>query len=226
MRWLILGLFEQNTKPYIGDIKTVALVGGSSHDPELASLKREGILNVDYFGIEPEPGKERFKILDLNEKTIMSNSYDLVICSQVLEHVWNQAAAFENLCELTKPGGWLWIGCPASNFPHGAPDYFSAGYTSSMIANNLRKRGLSILSEGMVGSDRYYSTQHVFRYWLTESEHRSPLLGYKFRGRNSIRKLGKMVIDLPKMLFAESRSPKITTSVEFATESYVFARKS
>lgn len=51
--------------------------------------------------------------------------FDLIVCTEVLEHVANWPAAFANLAALLAPGGRLLITCPHIWVPHEEPhDYF------------------------------------------------------------------------------------------------------
>jgi len=53
--------------------------------------------------------------------------YDLVLCTEVLEHVPDPVAAFKHLSALMKPGGYLLITVPFNSMMHQAPNWFSAG---------------------------------------------------------------------------------------------------
>lgn len=55
-------------------------------------------------------------------------SFDFVMCNQVLEHIPDVALAFKNLISLTKPGGYIWISIPVINRIHQDPDFYSSGY--------------------------------------------------------------------------------------------------
>jgi 2-polyprenyl-3-methyl-5-hydroxy-6-metoxy-1,4-benzoquinol methylase len=48
---------------------------------------------------------------DLNEP-LQAGPCDLVICSEVIEHLENPRAVFRNLFALTRPGGWLVLSIP------------------------------------------------------------------------------------------------------------------
>ena len=62
---------------------SVGVVGGSQRDPELQSLRNIGMeINLTTYGID---NCDIF--LDLNTKNQIVNENDLVLCSQVLEHV-------------------------------------------------------------------------------------------------------------------------------------------
>ena len=56
-------------------------------------------------------------------ETLPDYKFDLVICSQVLEHVFNYQMAIENLKGLLKPGGYLIVDCPFYFPYHPTEDY-------------------------------------------------------------------------------------------------------
>jgi SAM-dependent methyltransferase len=151
------------------EIKSVAVVAGSKDEPELAQFKGE----ITVWGIE---GHAHY--LDLNIESIANSRtsyHDLVVCSQALEHVWNHRAFFRNLVALSKPGGYIWIGCPASNFPHDSPEYFSAGLMAAYLENNAESLGLQIIHSQVLSSKRNYIARHAFSLWLTRGETSNPL---------------------------------------------------
>ena len=55
-----------------------------------------------------------FKTLDI-QKDKLSESYDLVICSEVIEHIEDQKSTFRNLAEMVKSGGHLLLTCPTGH---------------------------------------------------------------------------------------------------------------
>ena len=52
-----------------------------------------------------------FHVLDI-EQGRLDERFDLVVCSEVIEHVEDQAAAFGNLADMVTPGGHLLVTCP------------------------------------------------------------------------------------------------------------------
>ena len=103
MRWEILKIFKSCVEPLDAEIATVAIVGGASKEPELIHLAKK---EVTYFGIDAE-SLERYNYLKLNALSKFEQQFDLVVCSQVLEHVYDVKVALENLANLVKPGGYL-----------------------------------------------------------------------------------------------------------------------
>jgi len=215
MRWEVTSRFNRNITPLLPNIRSVALVGGAPNEPELEIIKRAGSIPVTFFGIEPF-SDEAFVHLDLNIATDFQQGFDLVICSQVLEHVWNHQMVFDNLAKLVKPGGFLWIGCPASNYAHGSPDYFSAGFTTDYLERNFQLRNFEPVTSGSVGSERYYFLTHALQIWGGPRVHAFPLF-FRISRYYPREFLGR--------LFALTLSPRITGNLKFATETYVLLEK-
>ena len=204
MRWEVVKKFEEAIKPHVASIHRVALVGGGIGESEIESLKKIKTFSVTYFGIETIPN-ENFYFLDL------------VICSQVLEHIWNHQAFFDNLSKLVRPGGFLWIGCPASNYPHGSPDYFSAGFAPDYLINNLGLRNLELLLGGSLGSKRYYFLTHSLQIWGSKNLHKFPIFFgiSRYYPREILGRFYSLVLD-----------SRVVEGIKYATETYGFFQKS
>jgi hypothetical protein len=223
-RTLVLTEFMENIMSSFdaGSTLKVAVLGGSAVEPELVALDKLGF-KVDFtiFGIE-----ENCEFLDLNQELLKkdASNFDLYLCSQVWEHIWNHGIAFRNIQDLMTSGSFLWLAAPASNRAHASPDYFCAGFTASYFVNNLNQCGLSVLSSGQLGTPRTYRATHTMPVWPTTKSHSFPFLyafdGYKIGTRIALT-LRYFVRNLELYLF----SSRITSEDAFATESWVFARK-
>lgn len=216
MRDAVVQAFNSALAPHIPSIERICVVGGSQADPELR-IFTERAASITILGVEASQ-----VFFDLNDPTSnCESSFDLVLCSQVLEHVWRPELALHLLATLVRPGGYIWVACPFSNFPHGSPDFYSAGYTNALIEKNLELNGLQVLSSGSVSSKRNYLARHRFRLWLSVAETAAPqrylLTRSILESANRLRKYGKQLFTLA--LIPESRHET------WSVESYVFARK-
>jgi len=222
MREKITDIFFMEISPLLNKINSIAIVGGNKLDPESQILERAGFKNIDYYGIDPGLIK-----LDLNLAFTPNKKYDLVICSQVLEHIYDVKQGLENLANLTSTGGYLWIGCPASNRPHGSPFYFSAGYHTDLITNLLIYFSVNVVKSGFLGSKRLYFMTHALRIWPSTKELEHPILFYNFARRDElvITKFIRFFYDLPGRFYSCALSNKTTTTIDFATESWVLGKK-
>jgi SAM-dependent methyltransferase len=159
----------------------IAVVGGSIDEPELKALQAGLNTTVHFFGIEKSES-ENFTYLDLNEASPVmgqhAGQFDLILCSQVLEHLWNLPQAFVHFNSLLKSGGAAWVACPYSNFFHGSPHFYSTGYSPELIIKLAESQGMHVPQSGFVGSQRLYRSRHLLAYWLSERQLNHPLTSY------------------------------------------------
>jgi SAM-dependent methyltransferase len=200
----------------------VGIVGGSHDEPELLQLKLMGMeFTVTTLGIE---GSDVF--FDLNsefDENDNSIKFDLILCSQVLEHIWNHQTFFENLRKILATNGFLWLAAPAANRPHGSPEYFSAGFTDEYLAKNLTNSGFRVISQGTIGSKRLYVSTLIFDKWLTVSEHQHPIMEIA-----RFKSAGFRAIDprrIIRLIQISLISKTCQSQIRFATESWCFAKK-
>ena len=142
---------------------SVGLLGGSSNQPEIEILDFLGFkLKITTLGIENDDDC----FLDLNEiNENIDYEFDLVVCTQVLEHVWNHKSFFKNVSKVTKNGGLLYLDCPKSNKTHMEPSFYSSGFTSKYLVKNLETNDFVILKDGEVGSEVLYKSIHMTQSW-------------------------------------------------------------
>lgn len=222
----MFGLFLATRKESVGKI---AIIGGSSLDPEVSLLQEiYPKATIYFFDIANPRSDENFNFLDINETGTIpgfESSFDLVVCSQVLEHVWNHSNFFSILECITQENGFVWLNCPKSNLEHGSPHYFSAGFTASYLSNNLKLRNFMILDSGEIGNKRYYLATHMARYWQTPQENRRPIRGYNFQPGSRLGVLRKFLRELPSRVMLALITEPMSKESMWATESYVAARK-
>ena len=224
MRWEVLKRFKLEIARENVDFSSCLVVGGTPQDPEYQFIKSlGGTTHTSFLGIEDTDFN--FHHLDLNEVPRQIISGKLVLCSQVLEHVWNHKNFFLNLRDLTEENGYLWLNVPMSNFVHGSPDYYSAGFATDYLLRNLEDNGFEIVSSGSIGSRRYYTAIHLLGTWLTEKEHQNPFFNYHFQPGTTLGILKKLVIDLYQRAPLLLLSKKVTDSPRYSTEAFVFARR-
>lgn len=48
-----------------------------------------------------------FRVADFNGRVDTTNKFDIVICSEVIEHLKNWESSLENMADMNKPGGYL-----------------------------------------------------------------------------------------------------------------------
>lgn len=85
--------------------------------PEKAFYKLFGSLkNIQYFPIDLMPEKYDYGIrtiqMDVTAMTFADNSFDIIICSHVMEHIRADLTAMNEMYRVLKPGGWAIINTP------------------------------------------------------------------------------------------------------------------
>jgi SAM-dependent methyltransferase len=202
-------------------IDQINLVGGSASDPEAIYLKeRFPNSRITTYGIEDSD-----YYLDLNANPSNHGTLgDIVLVSQVLEHVWCHEQFFENVVRLAKVGGFIWIGCPASNKVHGSPGYFSAGFTSTYLRNNLHNFHTEIIDAGFFGTKRLYLATHWIPGWLSVRAHRFPLL-FAFDNYRFVERIVLILRYFGQLMFLTLTNPRLASNERWATEAWILARR-
>ena len=226
-RYFLQDIYRFNIDSIIQKKKklTVAVIGADKTEVEYIYLvNKKALERVEFFGISTEEN-----YLDLNKSSNENNlslkkEFDLVICCQVLEHVWNLNVAIQNLASLVKNGGYIWLNTPASNLKHGSPHYFSAGYQSEIFERLFEILGFKCISRGEIGTKRLYCMTHEQQYWPSHKILVNPFLrGIESRPYLFPLKFLRFLIRNCRAFFW---SNKLETSSQWSTETYYFAVKS
>jgi 2-polyprenyl-3-methyl-5-hydroxy-6-metoxy-1,4-benzoquinol methylase len=123
---------------------------GSGWGEFLSVLQEEGSL---IYGVEPDR-----RLVDVSNKMLgctcvkqgfaealpfEKNTFDLVICHDVLEHVKNHDIAISQLIRVTKPGGYIWLEIPNYAYPEEShyKIFFPPGVPKSLGSLYLRLIG-------------------------------------------------------------------------------------
>ena len=90
---------------------------GAGRGNLLRELRRSGgyseLAGVDLYPREPELDPEiGWHVADLNEPVELGEQFDVVVCSEVIEHLENPRQVFRTLAGLLRPGGTLILTMP------------------------------------------------------------------------------------------------------------------
>ena len=208
------------------DIKklNVAVIGGLDNEPEIEILKKIGYqISIDHYGIS-----EKSIEFDLNLKNnidVVKKKYDLVICCQVLEHVWNMNNFFQNLELFKGKDKIIYINFPKSNKFHSVnpekpKDFNSTGYSKYFILNNIKDTQLDAIEIDEIGSERLYKSIHVLQTWYNYKE-----INKCFRAeKKDYLKYFLSFYNLINFLLLKKSSNKITNDPKFTSEAYAFLK--
>lgn len=73
-------------------------------------------------------------------------SFDVVLCTEVLEHVPEPIRAVREMARILRPGATLLLTAPLGAFLHQEPYHFYGGYTPHWYRKFLPEAGLSVVS--------------------------------------------------------------------------------
>jgi hypothetical protein len=198
----------------------VGVIGGSLDDYEVSEIRRYSPkAEFKVLGIE---GSDVF--MDLNKPFDGEFQFDLVLVSQVLEHVWNHESFFSNVISCVKKDGFIWVGCPASNKTHASPDFFSAGFTNQFLQHNFEARNVRSVLSGAFGSKRLYVATHLIPGWLTPRGHSFPLF-FGFEEKAFLSRILLWIRYFPYLVYLSFVNSEDSSSDRWLTESWWLGRK-
>ena len=203
---------------------SILVLGGGTNEPELEKFTG-GTNSITYYGIETPGGSANYKYFDLDVPNKKTDKFDLVICNQVLEHLHNLGNAFAAIENLVKDDGLLWITVPASNFRHGSPNFYAAGYSREFLMKNLVQRNFKILELAELSSKRAYLYRHLLRIWPTKFQLNHPLIAYFGIPGSPLNKLIFNITLLPNRILLACSSAIWKIDDEFSIETFGLFRK-
>ncbi len=106
-------------------------------------------------------------IADLSALPLVDQSFDAVLCTQVLEHVREPRQVIQEIARVLKPGGRLYLAAPQSWHQHQKPyDFFR--YTSFGLSYLLETSGLQVISLVPMGGYFWFLSfqLQILNYWL------------------------------------------------------------
>lgn len=141
-----------------------ASAGGGMYRPLFSQVRYEA---ADFGQNESKPYGETTYLCDLSSSPVSDERFDMVLCTQVLEHVPEPKAVLAELYRVLKPDSRLWLSVPLYYAEHDAPlDYYR--YTRYGFEHLLTSVGFEL--ERIEPLEGYYGTLsyqfHVAMYGL------------------------------------------------------------
>lgn len=102
-------------------------------------------------------------VCDITDITEPDESFDAVMCIEVLEHLPNPIAALREFARLLKPGGRFILTAPFCSLTHFAPYHFHSGFNRYFFDTHLPAHGLTIIELSPNGNFYDFVAQEVRR---------------------------------------------------------------
>lgn len=90
-------------------------------------------------------------------------SFDVVLCSEVFEHLPDALKALDEFARLLKPGGKLILTAPFASLVHFAPYHYATGFSRYWYEYHLPPRGFEIQKLAANGDWFSYAKQEMLR---------------------------------------------------------------
>ncbi len=102
-------------------------------------------------------------VSDITAIPVDDDSFDAVMCNEVIEHVPDPVKALKELNRVLRPGGYLVVTAPFASLTHFAPYHFSTGFNRYFYKEHLEALGYEILDLHANGNYFEYMAQELRR---------------------------------------------------------------
>lgn len=135
----------------------------------------------DFAQLKPEQlrgYKGYFKIdfvSDINDIPVNDNEFDVILCTEVLEHVPEPIKAIEEMSRILKSGGTILLTAPLGSGLHQEPYHFYGGFTPYWYKKFLTENGFGSISISSNMGFYSFLGQEFFRYFSRMLPHKRPI---------------------------------------------------
>lgn len=110
-------------------------------------------------------------VSDIAAIPVEDASFDVILCTEVLEHVPEPIAALREMSRILKPGGRLLLSAPFTSGMHQQPYHFYSGFSPYFYRHFLTEFGLEVV--GIEGNGGFFRlmAQESHRVWTILRQH-------------------------------------------------------
>lgn len=103
---------------------------------------------------------------------VPDDSFDVILCTEVFEHVPDPMAALKELARILKPGGRMFLTAPLGSGLHQLPYHFYGGFTPEWYKHYFAENKLDIVEIKPNGGFFKHLAQECARFAWTFEQHR------------------------------------------------------
>lgn len=155
-------------------------------------------------------------VSDITAIPVPDESFDVILCTEVLEHVPYPIESLKEMVRVTKPGGRLFITAPLGSGLHQEPYHFYGGYTDHWYRKFLTEFGCDIVSIEPNHGFFAHLAQECARFVSTYDQHKNLHEGH---GKQLLNLMGNL---LPRYFYKIDKAVLIK---EFTVGFHVEARR-
>ena len=146
-------------------------------------------------------------ISDITNIPVSNESFDVIMCNEVLEHIPEPISAIKEFSRIIRKGGELILTAPVCSLTHFAPYFFYNGYSRYFYERILPKNGFEIVELTYNGNWFDYVAQEL---------HRLPYMLHRYCGLCGSRIISLLfrLLLLPLFILLAKASAKDTGSSE------------
>lgn len=113
-------------------------------------------------------------VSDIINIPVDDNSFDVILCTEVFEHLPDPVSAVKEFSRILRPGGSLIATAPFCSLTHFAPYHFSTGFNKYFYEHNLSKFNFVIKEITPNGNYFEYIAQEIRRIRSMAKEYSGP----------------------------------------------------
>lgn len=218
-------LIEKNNQLFKNNL-SVLIVGGDENEPEKKIIENVANASFHYLNIVLSNKKNHiFHDLNLEYTNKQFEKYfDVILCNQVFEHIYDINQALINLEFLLNKNGLIWLTFPASNFYHESPEFYSSGYSVDIITKLIENKGLEVLFEETLCNQRTYLYRHVLNIWPGEKEFFHPFTVLMYFKGTLLNRILQNFCTLPHRFLIAISSKKFNNDKRYQCESILILK--
>lgn len=140
---------------------------------------------VQYKGTDKGPSKDEWQygkidiVSDIEKIPVKDKSFDVIVCTEVFEHIPEPIQAIREFSRIMKPGGKVLISAPLASGLHQEPFHFYGGFTPHFYKKYLTMYGFHNIKITPEGGFFKHLSQEIYRgsNILLQKKH-NQLLGF------------------------------------------------